>query len=147
VDAEILRVLLEKRFVPVVASLGADREGRVLNINADTIAAEIAAALPAEKLFLMSNVSGILRDVGDPSSRMSYVTVETGEELIRTGSVAGGMVPKLSAALKAVRGGVRRAHVINGLMPSSLLFEVFTVKGHGTMVIDRREESAYLEQG
>lgn len=147
VHPEVLQVLLEKRFVPVVASLGADQQGNVLNINADTIAAEIAGALPAEKLLLFSNVSGVLRDVNDAASRYSYLTVDAAEELIRTKVVGGGMVPKLTAAILAVRKGVRRAHIMNGLEKDALLAEVFTVKGLGTMIIDRHEEAAYLEQG
>lgn len=147
VNPEVLRVLLDNRLVPVVASLGAEEDGRVLNINADTIAAEIAASLPAEKLFLFSNVNGILKDVNDPASRYSYLTVEGAEELIRTKGVTGGMVPKVAAAIHAVRKGVKRVHIINGLEKNALLYEVFTVKGLGTMVLDRYEESAYLEQG
>jgi acetylglutamate kinase len=147
VNTEVLRVLLESRFVPVVASLGADSSGKVLNINADTVAAELAAALPAEKLFLLSNVSGILREINDPASRYSYLTVDAAEELIRSKGVAGGMLPKLAAAIEAIKKGVKRAHIINGMEPNSLLYEVFTVKGLGTMVIDRYEEAAYLEQG
>jgi acetylglutamate kinase len=147
VNPAILRVLLENRFVPVVASLGAEGDGQVLNINADTIAAEIAGALPAEKLFLFSNVSGVLKDVKDPSSRFSYLTDEDAEELIRTKAVSGGMIPKLAAAIQAVRKGVKRAHIINGLEKNALLYEVFTVKGLGTMVLDRYEAAAYLEQG
>jgi acetylglutamate kinase len=146
VNPHILKVLLENRFVPVVASLGADGTGKVLNINADTIAAEIAGALPAEKLFLFSNVSGILRDVNDPSSRFSYLAVEDAEDLVRSRVVGGGMIPKVSAAIAAVRKGVKRAHIINGLEHNALLYEVFTVKGLGTMVLDRHEMSAYLEQ-
>ena len=146
VNPHILQVLLENRFVPVVASLGADGSGKVLNINADTIAAEIAGALPAEKLFLFSNVSGILRDVNDPSSRFSYLAVEDAEDLVRSRVVGGGMIPKVSAAITAVRKGVKRAHIINGLERNALLYEVFTVKGLGTMVLDRHEMAAYLEQ-
>ena len=146
VNPTILKVLLENRFVPVVASLGADGTGKVLNINADTIAAEIAGALPAEKLFLFSNVSGILRDVNDPSSRFSYLAVEDAEDLVRSRVVGGGMIPKVSAAITAVRKGVKRAHIINGLEHNALLYEVFTVKGLGTMVLDRHEMAAYLEQ-
>jgi acetylglutamate kinase len=147
VQPEILRVLLENRFVPVVASLGADQQGKVLNINADTIAAELAAALPAEKLFLLSNVNGILRDVKDTASRYSHLNVDAADELVQTKGVSDGMVPKLSAAITAVRKGVKRVHFINGLEPGSLLYEVFTVKGFGTMVLDREEEAAYLDQG
>jgi acetylglutamate kinase len=147
VDPHVLRVLLDNRFVPVVSSLGAEDSGKVLNINADTIAAELAAALPAEKLFLLSNVNGILRDVADPSSRYSYLTLDTAEEMVASSRVRGGMMPKLAAAASAVRKGVRRAHFINGLEPSSLLYEVFTVKGFGTMLIDNDDEAAYLNQG
>ena len=147
VHPEVLRVLLENRFIPVVSSLGADLEGNVLNINADTIAAEIGAALPAEKLFLLSNVAGVLKRVDERGSRFSYLTVEQGEELVKSRIVGGGMLPKLTAALRAVRGGVRRAHIIDGSKPDSLLYEVFTVKGHGTMILNQEEESAYLEQG
>ena len=147
VNPQVLRVLLENRFVPVVSSLGADESGKVLNINADTIAAELAAALPAEKLFLLSNVNGILQDVDDPSSRYSYLTLDKAEEMVASSRVRGGMMPKLAAASSAVRKGVRRAHFINGLEPASLLYEVFTVKGFGTMLIDNDEEAAYLNQG
>jgi acetylglutamate kinase len=147
VHPEVLRVLLTERFVPVVASLGADQSGKVLNINADTIAAEVAAALPAEKLFILSNVGGVLRDKDDPATRYSYLTVESAENLLATRTVSGGMMPKLAAATLAVKKGVRRAHIINGLEPNSLLYEVFTRKGYGTMLLDQEEEAAYLSQG
>ena len=146
VDPRVLQVLLENRFVPVVASLGADEQGSVLNINADTIASKIATELPAEKLFLLSNVSGILRDVAKPESRVSYLTVPAGEEMIESQAIGGGMVPKLSAALEAVKSGVKRAHIINGFTSGSLLFEVFTVKGLGTMIVSEDEEEAYLAE-
>ena len=147
VDPSVLRVLLEQRFVPVVASLGADDSGKVFNINADTIAAEIAAALPAEKLFLLSNVNGLLRDLNDDSSRYSYLTVSQGRKLLDGGEVSGGMMPKLSAALSAVERGVARAHFVNGISPNSLLYEVFTVKGFGTMLLSDDDETTYLDQG
>jgi acetylglutamate kinase len=143
VRPQVLNVLLDNRFVPVVAPLGADENGKVLNINADTIAAEIAGAMPAEKLFLLTNVAGVLRDIDDPKSRISYLTDVGTEELIANRGVKGGMVPKLQAALRAIRGGVRRAHVINGLTPNSLLYEVFTHTGLGTMIIDHVDEESY----
>ncbi len=146
VNTDVLRVLLENRFVPVVASLGADQNGRVLNINADTIAAEIAGALPAEKLCLFSNVNGILRDVNDPTSRYSYITVDAVEDLIRKKAISGGMIPKVKAAMRAVRKGVKRVHIMSGLEENALLYEVFTVKGLGTMVLDQQEEAEYLEE-
>ncbi|MEM7262283.1 MAG: acetylglutamate kinase [Planctomycetota bacterium] len=146
VDPQVLRVLLENRFVPVVASRGADLQGNVLNINAHPIAAEIAATLPAEKFFVLTNVSGVLRDIEDPSSRVSYLTVSGVEQMIDSKVIVGGMVPKLTAALGAVRSGVSRAHIINGLQPNSLLYEVFTVSGHGTMILGEEEEAAYLAE-
>ena len=143
---EVLSVLFEKRFIPVVASLGCSDSGEILNINADTIAAEIAAALPAEKLFIFSNVNGVLRDMNDPSSRYSYLTVEQTQKMVDTGEVRGGMIPKLVSAMSAVKKGVKRAHFINGLEDNALLYEVFTVKGAGTMILDEVEESVYLQR-
>ena len=147
VDSKVLNVLLDNRFVPVVAPLGADRVGNVLNINADTIASMVSAAMPAEKLFLLTNVGGVLKDIDDPSSRVSYLTESSAESLLADGGVSGGMMPKLQSAVDAVRAGVKRAHIIDGLADNSLLFEVFTKKGTGTMVISDSAESEYLEQG
>ena len=147
VDSKVLNVLLDNRFVPVVAPLGADHAGNVLNINADTIASMVSAAMPAEKLFLLTNVGGVLKDIDDPSSRISYLTESSAESLLADGGVSGGMMPKLQSAVDAVRAGVKRAHIIDGLADNSLLFEVFTKKGTGTMVISDSAESEYLEQG
>jgi acetylglutamate kinase len=147
VQPRILSVLLEHRFVPVICSLGADADGQVLNINADTIACEIASKLQAEKLFILTNVNGVLRDLQDPESRYSYLTVEQGEQLMQTKVISGGMSPKLSAAIRAVRQGVKRAYIVNGMRENALLFEVFTRKGLGTMIINKEEEAAYLQQG
>ena len=147
VDSKVLNVLLDNRFVPVVAPLGADHAGNVLNINADTIASMVSAAMPAEKLFLLTNVGGVLKDIDDPSSRVSYLTESSAESLLADGGVSGGMMPKLQSAVDAVRAGVKRAHIIDGLADNSLLFEVFTKKGTGTMVISDSAESEYLEQG
>jgi acetylglutamate kinase len=147
VHPRVLNVLLDHRFVPVVASLGADENGRVLNINADTIAAEIASAMPAEKLIVLTNVGGVLRHVEDAESRISYLTDDQAEAMLAERAVSGGMMPKLQAVLRAVRAGVRRAHIVNGLAPNSLLYEVFTRKGLGTMVISRKDEASYLAEG
>jgi len=147
VDPKVLRVLLDKRFVPVVCSLGADGDGTILNINADTIACEIAVSLPAEKLFLLSNTGGVLADIDDPESRYSYLTTDRVDALIGERKISGGMIPKLQAAVGAVRCGVNRAHVINGKVKNAILHEVFTLKGLGTMVLDREQEATYLEQG
>lgn len=147
VNTKVIEVLLENRFVPVVASLGADEDGQVLNINADTIASQLAASLKAEKFFVLTNVSGVLKDIDDPKSRYSHLTVESGRELVEERTVSGGMIPKLNAAIDAVEGGVSRAHIINGMAESALLYEVFTRQGLGTMILDQKEETAYLEEG
>ncbi len=143
---EVLRVLLEKRFIPVVASLGCSDDGDVLNINADTIASEIAAVLPAEKLFILSNVAGVLRTVEDPASRYSYLTLTRARELIQGKKIGGGMMPKMISAVCAVNRGVKRAHIIDGLQENALLYEVFTLEGAGTMILDQIEEAVYLER-
>ena len=147
VNPHILKVLLDNRFVPVIASLGADETGQVLNINADTIACEVSVAVGAAKLFVLSNVNGVLRDIADPESRYSYLTVEKGDALIQERSIGGGMMPKLNAAIRAVKLGVPRAYIINGMADNALLYEVFTRKGFGTMIVNKEEEAAYLQEG
>ncbi len=147
VDARLLQVLLENRFLPVVACLAADESGRVLNVNADTIASEIAMKLRAEKLFNLSDVNGVLRDRRDPESRISYLTVSAAVGLVAQGTIQGGMIPKLETAMKAIQGGVGRAHILNGFVKDALLREVFTRSGFGTMIIRDEEERIYLGEG
>ncbi|MBI4569171.1 MAG: acetylglutamate kinase [Planctomycetes bacterium] len=134
VDVRVLATLLAAGFVPVVCSLGADESGAVLNINADTIASRIAALLRAEKLITLTNVGGVYRDLSDPQSRISHLSAREAEELITQGVVEGGMAPKLRGLIDALRDGVGRAHVIDGTRPDSLLVEVFTADGDGTML-------------
>ncbi len=134
VDVKLIRTLLEADFIPVVASLGADHDGKVLNINADTVASRICEAIGAEKLVLVSDVDGILDDDGKLINR---ITVPEVEELIQSGVVKGGMVPKAQAILNVLKGNVHSVHIINGTKPSSLLTEVFTNTGCGTMIFRR----------
>lgn len=143
----LLRTLVEHRYVPVLSPLACDDEGRILNINADTVACSVAAEMQAEKLFILSNTNGVLRDVNDPESRYVYLTVSQAETLIEKREVKSGMVPKLQGVISAVRGGVKRAYLINGLQPHSLLTEVFTLKGKGTMILDDAAEQDYLDRG
>lgn len=131
VDAAVLRTLLDGGFIPVVASLGCDEEGNIFNINADTVAARVAAALSAEKLILASNVDGILR----AGALVSRVKVEEIPSLVEDGTISGGMRPKIAAAADALAGGVTSAHVLNGMKPDTLLLEVFTREGCGTMIL------------
>jgi acetylglutamate kinase len=143
----LLRTLVENRYVPVLSPLACDDEGHILNINADTVACTVAAEMQAEKLFILSNTNGVLRDVNDPASRYVHLTVSQSEALIEKREVKSGMVPKLQGVISAIRGGVKRAYLINGLTPHSLLKEVFTLKGEGTMVLDDSAEKDYLERG
>ncbi len=139
IDDALLKLLIEQRYVPVISSLGADDDGNVYNINADTIASEIAVRLKAEKLILLSNVDGIYRDLQDPSSKISRLTLPEAEELLQSRALADGMLPKLSAILALLQRGVQSAHVLNGLKRNALLKEVFTDTGTGTMVTGGRE--------
>jgi len=131
VDVDVLNHVASD-FIPVVASAGADREGNSYNINADTAAGRVAAALGAHKAIFLTDVAGWLADAEDPASLISRASVDEVERALA--SVAGGMRPKLSACVEAIRGGVQSAHVIDGRRPHSLLLELFTDAGIGTMV-------------
>ena len=134
IDSSLLTVLLDHGYLPVVSSLGADAEGRVFNINADTIAAEIAVQLQAEKLVLLSDVDGIFLRAGEPETKLSRLAASDAEDLIKSGNATGGMIPKLQSIIELLRRGVRSAHIINGNSRNSLLAEVFTDEGTGTMI-------------
>src|SRR5215471_15990873 len=134
INVRLLRLTLENGYVPVISSLGADEQGNIYNINADTIAAEIAVHLQAEKLLLLTDVDGILKDVNDPSSRISRLTGDEAEILVRDRVIATGMLPKVGAIAHLIRRGVRSAHIINGSRRNALLYEVFTDEGAGTMI-------------
>lgn len=134
INPDILHIVLENGYIPVISPIAVDAKGNALNINADIVAGDIAAALHAKKLILMTDVSGLLRDINDPSSHISRVTLEDIDRLIDEGIIQGGMIPKLKGAAVAVKNGVERAHVINGSVSHSMLLELFTDRGVGTMV-------------
>jgi acetylglutamate kinase len=134
IDARLLTILLDHDYLPVVSSLGADAEGKVFNINADTIASEIAIQLKAEKLVMLSDVDGIYLKPGEPQTKLSRLSADEAEQLIKNGSAAGGMIPKLQNIIQLLRRGVKSAHIINGNTRNSLLAEVFTDEGTGTMI-------------
>jgi len=136
IDPSVLVRQLEAGLMPVVSPLSSDAEGCVLNINADTIAARIGAALGAEKLILCTGAPGILEDLADPGSLVSYTDLGGLARLQAAGSFADGMLPKASAIEGALRGGVRRVHVISYKVADSLLAEVFTNEGTGTLVVE-----------
>ena len=135
VDPQILSHLLEGGFLPVVAPLTGDGTGAIYNTNADTIAASLATALQAEKLFFLLSVPGLLKDAARSSSLIPHVTLDELDALEAKGIISGGMRPKIAAAKAALLGGVPSAHLVSGLAPDALLVEVFTNEGSGTMIL------------
>jgi len=137
VDASVLQMLTQSRLVPVVATVCADEKGKALNVNADHAAGALAAALGAEKLIFLTDVSGVRREPKRADTLISRLSLRQAQQMIRSGQAEGGMIPKLEASVQAVRGGVKAAHIINGTTPHSLLMEVFTDEGVGTMIAAR----------
>ena len=134
VDTTLLDRLLDSNLIPVVATIGIDGDGQAYNVNADTAAGAIAAALRAEKLVYLTDVEGIRADPSDPASLLNTVTVDQLDAMIEDGSVREGMIPKVASCTSAVRKGVGHAHVLDGRVPHVLLLEFFTRSGIGTMV-------------
>jgi acetylglutamate kinase len=132
--------LLEKNYIPVISTIGCDREGNSYNINGDTAAAYIAGALGAERLIMMTDIAGILRDRDDPSSLIHYVSIEEAEELKKQGIVSGGMIPKVECCVEAIREGVKNVVIMDGRVPHSILMELLTDEGAGTMVTGEKYE-------
>jgi acetylglutamate kinase len=134
INPSVLNVLMDQGFVPVIASLGADASGEVLNINADTVAAEVAIALGAEKLILMSDVPGLLRDLEDRDTRIPEMTTLDARDLLSSGVVVNGMLPKLEGAIRTIEAGTPHVHLIDGHTPHALLDEVSQPGSRGTLV-------------
>ena len=126
--------LLEKGYIPVVSTIGCDRAGNAYNINGDTAAAYIAGALGAERMLLMTDIAGILRDKDDPASLISEITVDEAAHLQEQGVISGGMIPKVDCCVKAINAGVKRVVIMDGRIPHSILMELLTDEGAGTMV-------------
>ena len=135
VDPTVIRKLLDNGLMPVISPLSCDEQGTLLNINADTVASAIGAALGAEKLVLCTGAPGILERVEDPTSIISYIDLQGLKRLRDNGSIVDGMLPKAKAIEDAIRGGVRRVHVISYKAPEGILAEVFTNEGTGTLVV------------
>lgn len=134
IQAEILNILNQNQFIPVISPIGIGADGQTYNINADFVAAEVAAAIGARKLVLLTDVRGILRKRGDESSLIASVNVEDIETLIEHKIIDGGMIPKVRACLRALLGGVKKTHILDGRLPHALLLELFTVEGIGTEI-------------
>jgi len=126
--------LLEKGYIPVISTLGCDREGNAYNINGDTAAAWVAGALEAERLIMLSDIPGILRDKDDPSTLIPALTVAEAGQLRREGVISGGMIPKVECCVEAIRKGVRNVIIMDGRVSHSILMELLTDEGAGTMV-------------
>ncbi len=135
VDRDLLVRICSTGTIPVIPSIALDKHGHRLNVNADTAAAAVAQAVDAEKLVFLSDIPGILTDVGDPVSRISHVTAAQLRHLIADGTIAGGMVPKAQASLDALTAGVRKVHIVDAGMPHSLLLEIYSDTGVGTEIV------------
>jgi acetylglutamate kinase len=134
VDPGMLHRLLDEELIPVVSTIGSDVDGQAYNINADTAAGAIAAAMGAEKLVYLTNIEGLLADVDDPASLISSITPDELQGLLDRGELTEGMIPKVASCVEAVRKGVGQAHILDGRVPHVLLLEFFTRAGIGTMI-------------
>ncbi|WP_276973688.1 acetylglutamate kinase [Ferrimicrobium acidiphilum] len=135
VQTGVVAELVQAGVIPVVASLGVETGGQLLNVNADSFASALAVALGAAKLIFLTNISGLLAEIDDPDSLIAQAAVDQVQGLIDNGKIRGGMIPKVTAALDASMGGVERVHLIDGTVPHSLLLELLTDEGVGTMIV------------
>lgn len=139
VRIKIIESLVNNGYIPVISSVAADETGQAYNINADTVAGEIAAALGAEKLILLTDTAGILEDYHNPDTLIAKLDIQEARQLIDSGIVSGGMIPKVTCCVRSLAQGVRAAHILDGRVPHSLLQEVFTDAGVGTMIVASSE--------
>jgi acetylglutamate kinase len=131
--------LLEKGYIPVISTLGCDADGNAYNINGDTAAAYIAGALNAERLIMMTDIAGVLKDIDDPDSLISQISVKEAESLKADGVISGGMIPKIDCCIEAINKGVKNVVIMDGRVPHSILMELLTDEGAGTMVTGDKE--------
>jgi len=135
VDVEPIKAFLKADIIPVITPLGRGEDGHLYNVNADDVANAIACALQARKLVFLSDVPGLLRDINDPTSLISTLSLKEVEDLIERGIISGGMLPKIGGAVDALKAGVSKTHIIDSALPHSLLLELFTDKGVGTEIV------------
>ena len=138
VNTELIESVLDDGYIPVIASVGCGEDG-FYNINADVAASEVASALGADKLVYLTDVDGLFRDMEDEVSLISQLTKSEAEELLGSGTLSAGMIPKISSVVEALKGGVKEVHLLNGTFPHALLLEVFTDAGIGTMIVQDEE--------
>ncbi len=141
VDVKIVHALVTNNYIPVISSVAVDETGQPYNINADTVAGEIAAALGAEKLILLTDTPGILENYQDPNTLLTKLDIKQARELIAQGIVGGGMIPKVNCCVRSLAQGVRAAHIIDGRIPHSILLEIFTDRGIGSMIVASEYQS------
>ncbi len=134
VDIEPIQTLLEHNYIPVVSTVGCDAAGNVYNINADTAASAIAAALGAERLLELTDIEGILKDKDDPTSRITNISVDEAKILLTDGTISGGMIPKVDGCIEAIENGVKTVIIMDGRVPHSILIEMLTDEGAGSMI-------------
>ncbi|MDR1630483.1 MAG: acetylglutamate kinase [Oscillospiraceae bacterium] len=137
VNAKIIKDVLEKGYIPVISTIGCDRQGNIYNINADTAAAMIAAELGAESFISMTDIKGLLREKDDEESLISQVDIKDAPELIEQGVISGGMIPKVNCCIDAIKGGVGKVFILDGRVPHSILIETLTNEGVGTMFVNK----------
>ncbi len=146
VNPLLLNTLLDNDFIPVICPVGSDDAYHSFNINADDAACAIAKAMKAAKLVFLTDIAGVCRDLHDPSTLISEMTTAEARELLDTGLIGGGMLPKLNNCIEAIEAGVSRVHILDGRIEHSLLLEFFTDKGIGTAIIGEGEEKYYVEK-
>ncbi|MDR3291075.1 MAG: acetylglutamate kinase [Methanobrevibacter sp.] len=134
INSEIIELLTKNHYIPVISPIGIDTHGDTLNLNADTVAGELASEINAEKLIILTDVPGVLEDPEDPKTLIKKISLDEIDDLIVKGIITGGMIPKIETAVNAIKGGVKSAHIIDGRIKHSILLEIFTKKGSGTMI-------------
>jgi len=135
VNPQVVESLITTGYVPVISTVASDETGQAYNINADTVAGEMAAALDAEKLILLTDTLGLLKDYTDPASLITHLNIGQARQLIDNGTVQGGMIPKVQCCIRSLAQGVRAAHIIDGRIPHSVLLEIFSDEGIGSMIV------------
>lgn len=135
INASIIEDLQKDGFIPVISTVGVDEDGNTYNINADYVAGAIAGALNADKFLFMTDVPGLLRDINDPSSKISVLKYNEAKDLIEDGTISGGMLPKIDACMTALDAGAENVHIIDGRVKHTILLELFTDSGIGTMIV------------
>jgi acetylglutamate kinase len=138
INSDFLKNILDDDYIPVIATIGSDDEGNVYNINADTCAAEIAISLNAKKMILLTDVDGIMKDNEKRKSLISRLTIAECNKLIETKKISSGMIPKVKACINALKNGAERTHILNGVKKHTILLEIFTDKGVGTMITSNK---------